>query len=297
MKSVRFVVASKPLTILHWGTVISRGVRLLSDTSLPQGVQGEHSRRILKDHWVAGVLAVFIVAFYFLAQSWPQELLVDSTDLLFMAVSGACSLLGFLVVRKWGFKGKFGVAHLGLFLAVFFWFLGETVWGIYEVVLHVDVPYPSIADSFYLAGYVPAFIGMGQFLWFFRKGFTPRKLAVASLSGLVIVLTCSVVLLYPLMIESADMLTKLFDVGYPLLDTFLVVFAVMTVMSLGKGSFANDWLWIALGLLLSGLGDIAFSYGTLMGWYYSGHPIEILYLWSYLSLALGFAHQTRSLTK
>jgi hypothetical protein len=264
----------------------------LTDTSLPQVVPEEHPS---KDHWLAGVLAVAFAVFYFLAQSWAQELLVLSTDILFTAISGVCSLLGLLVVRRWGFKGKFGVAHLGLFLVVFLWFLGETVWGIYEVVLHVDVPYPSIADVFYLAGYLPAFIGMEQFLWFFRKEFTPQKLAVAAFSGLAIVFSSLVVLLYPLMAESADILTKLFDVGYPLLDDLLMVFAVMMAMILRKGRFANDWLWIALGMLLHGLADIAFSYGTLTGWYYSGHPIELFYVYGYLALGLGFAHQTRSL--
>ena len=264
------------------------------DASLPQVVQGEHPSRISRDHWLAGVLAVALAVFYLLAQSWSQELLALSTDILVIAITGACSLLGLLVVRKWGFRGKFGVVHFGLFLAVFLWFLGMTVWGIYEVVLHVDVPYPSIADVFYLAGYLPAFLGMGQFLWFFRKALTPGKLAVAALSGLAIVFTISVVLLYPLMTESADILTKFFDVAYPLLDTLLIVFALMMAVVLRKSRFANDWLWIALGLLLWGAGDIAFCYGTLMGWYYSGHPIGLFWLYACLALGLGFAHQRRN---
>lgn len=269
----------------------------MSDTSLSHVVQGEHPRRISKDHCVAGVLAVGFAVFYFLAQSWTQELLAESTDILFIAVSAVCSLLGLLVVRKWGFRGKFGVVHLGLFLYVVLWFAADTVWAIYEVVLHVDVPYPSIADLFYLAAYLPAFLGIGQFLWFFRKGFTPRKLAVAALSGLLIVCSSSVVLLYPLTVESADILTKLFDIGYPLLDTLLIVFAVMMAIAFGSGRFANDWLWITLALILQGAADIAFSYGTLTGWYYSGHPIELFYLYGYLALGLGFAHQRKSLTQ
>ena len=269
----------------------------MSDTSLPHVVPGEHPGRITKDLWLAGVLAVAFAVFYLLAQSWTQELLVESTDMLFIAVSGVCCLLGLLVVRKWGFRGKFGVVHLGLFLYAFLWFAADIVWGIYEVFLHVDLPYPSVADLFYLAAYLPAFLGMGQFLWFFRKGFTPRKLAAAALSGLLIACSSSAVLLYPLIFESADILTKLFDIGYPLLDTLLIVFGVMMAIAFGRGRFANDWLWITLALILQGAADIAFSYGTLMGWYYSGHPIELLYLYGYLALGLGFAHQTRSLTQ
>jgi hypothetical protein len=257
----------------------------LSDASMPRLVQAKHPSRIPRDYYLAGVLVVAFGVFYFLAQSWTEELLADSTDILFIAVSGACCFLGFQVVRKWGFRGKFGVVHSGLFLCILLW------------LLHVDVPYPSLADLFYLAGYFPAFLGMGQFLWFFRKGFTPRKLAVVVISALVIVCSTSVVLLYPLMTESADTLTKLFDIGYPLLDTVLIVFAVMMALAFGRGRFAGDWLWITLGMILQGAADIAFSYGTLTGWYYSGHPIELLYVYGYIALGLGFARQTRSLTR
>jgi hypothetical protein len=245
--------------------------------------------------YLGGVLAVAFAIFYFIAQSWSREMLISSTDLLFILVSGVCSLLAFLVVRKWGFRGKFGTVHLGLFLGVFLWFLAETVWGAYEIVFHVDVPYPSVADLFYLGGYVPIFLGIVQFLWFFRETFTRRRLATMLLSSLVILVGSGVVLIYPLMNESADVLTKLFDVAYPFLDSFLVIFAVMVAMTFEKRRFGRAWLWIALGMVLAGFGDISFSYGTLMGWYYSGHPIELLYVWSYLSLGLGFAYQTRDL--
>jgi hypothetical protein len=34
-----------------------------------------------------------------------------------------------------------------------------------------------------------------------------------------------------------------------------------------------------------------FSLGTLQGWYYSGHPIELIQLWGYIALGLGFDEQ------
>jgi len=233
--------------------------------------------------------------FYLVAQSWEKGLLIMTTDLLFMTVSGVSSILGLLVVRKWRIKGKFGAVHLGLFLAVLLWFLGETTWAFYEIVLQFDVPYPSMADVFYLGAYLPASIGMIQFLWFFRGALTMRKTAAVLFSGSVISGAVWVILLDPIMAESADILTKAFDVGYPLLDAFLIILAIMMSVAYGHGKFAKDWLWIALGMLLQGAGDMAFTYGTLAGWYFSGHPIELFYLLSYLSLGLGFAHQTRSL--
>jgi hypothetical protein len=67
---------------------------------LPKGVEGEHPSRISREYYLAGVLAVAFATFYFLAQSWTQELLASSTDILVIATAGACSLLGLLLVRK-----------------------------------------------------------------------------------------------------------------------------------------------------------------------------------------------------
>jgi len=54
---------------------------------------------------------------------------------------------------------------------------------------------------------------------------------------------------------------------------------------------AGAWVWISIGLLLSALADIMFSLGTLQGWYYSGHPIELIDLWGSIALGLGFDEQ------
>jgi len=254
------------------------------------------SGRIPSELFVAGVIAASFVIFYFMAQSWGAELLASLTDILFISASGVCALLGFFAVYKWSFRGKFGLVYLGLFLGTFFWFLGDAVWGIYEIVLHVSAPYPSIADAFFLAGYVSVFLGTVQFLRFFGKTFTLRRLAVALTLGVAICIGSGTLLIFPLTTASADILTKLFDVIYPFLDSTLLVLALTVLLIFEKGKFARAWLWFAVGLLLAGLGHLAFSYGTLMGWYYSGNPIELLWLGSYLCLGLGFTYQTRDIT-
>ena len=110
---------------------------------------------------MAGVLAAAFTLFYFAAQSWGRGPVLVSTDVLFMVVSGSCALLGLLAVREFGVQGKvWGCSARSFSGQVFLWFLGETGWGIYEIFLHVEVPYPSLADVFYLAGYLPAAVGM-----------------------------------------------------------------------------------------------------------------------------------------
>ena len=44
---------------------------------------------------------------------------------------------------------------LFLFAGVTLWFLGESTYSYYQIVLDTDAPYPGVGEIFYLAGYGP----------------------------------------------------------------------------------------------------------------------------------------------
>jgi hypothetical protein len=213
------------------------------------------------------------------------------TDYVFVLASGICSILAFLVIRKWGFRGKLGIVYLGLFLGILLWFLGDTAWTIYETVLQIEIPYPSFADVFYLVGYIPIAIGIIQFLWTFRVGLKRERAFVALGVGLLFLCLTYAFLIAPLVGSTEDFLTKSYDVAYPVLDSMLVVLAIFMLFVFRGGKMAGAWIWISLGLLLTALADITFSLGSLQGWYYSGHPIDLIQFWGYIGLALGLDEQ------
>ncbi len=235
------------------------------------------------------VVGALVTLAYFWLQS--SDLLVPVTDYVFVLSSGICSILAFLVIRKWGFKGKFGIVYLGLFLGMFLWFLGDSAWAIYETVLQVEVPYPSFADVLYLGGYIPIAIGIVQFLWTFRTSLTRQRGLVVLGVGLLFLGLAYTFLIDPLAVSSADFLTKSCDVAYPVLDSMLVVLAIFMFFVFRGGKMAGGWIWISLGLLLTVLADLVFVLGTLQGWYYSGHPIDLIQFWGYICLALGLVGQ------
>ena len=240
----------------------------------------------MRTSYLVGIVAAAsVTVVYFLLQS--SELLAPVTDYITVLASGICSILAFLAIRHWGVRGKFGLVYLGIFLGVFLWFLGDTAWTIYETVLQIEIPYPSFADVLYLAGYIPIAIGVVQFLWTFRAGLKRQKTFVALGVGLLFLGLTYAFLIGPLVVSAEDFLTKSYDVAYPVLDSMLVVLAIFMFFLFRGGKMAGAWVWISLGLLLTALADIAFSLGSLQGWYYSGHPIELIQLWGYIALALG----------
>ncbi len=44
---------------------------------------------------------------------------------------------------------------MSLFVGVTLWFLGESTYSYYQIVLDTDAPYPGVGEIFYLAGYGP----------------------------------------------------------------------------------------------------------------------------------------------
>ena len=239
---------------------------------------------------LAGSIGVAVL--YTLMQSWGFDRIAIS-DVLFVLVSVVCTFFALRVVLKFGGRGKFGSVHLGLFLAVFLWCLGEAAWGFYEVGRHVPVPYPSLADIFYLAGYFPAIISIVLALRFLSGGFSEIKVLVSSLLGLMIIGLVFSFLLNPLLSNSTGVLAKVLDLAYPSLDSVLLILAIMMFLIFEGAPPSTPWLWISVGIILTTIADISFSVGTLEGWYYSGHPVELLWVWGYIALALGFDYQRK----
>ena len=243
---------------------------------------------------VAIVVWVSVALAYFLLQS--SALLAPATDVIFSLASGSITILAFLAARHWGFRGKFGLVHAGLFFGFFLWFLGDATWTIYETILQIRIPYPSLADVFYLAAYIPIAIGIIQFVWTFRTALNRQTAFIALGVGLLFLGLTYAFLIDPLLMSSEAFLTKSFDVAYPVLDSMAVVLAVFMFFVFRGGKMAYAWVWISVGLLLSALADISFSLGTLQGWYYSGNPMELIQFSGYICFAIGLDEQRRAIT-
>ena len=71
-------------------------------------------------------------------------------DLIVIFLSFLAFLFCLHAYKFYGLKSLQGKAFLAISVGIFFWFLGETTWGIYEIVLGVEAPIGSLADAFWL---------------------------------------------------------------------------------------------------------------------------------------------------
>lgn len=77
------------------------------------------------------------------------------TDTL-TVVSSMAAVLGMAYGVRWSYRVDRRIDPHG---AIINWALGDILWGYYELVLG-EVPFPSIADIFYLSAYLFFFIGI-----------------------------------------------------------------------------------------------------------------------------------------
>ena len=204
--------------------------------------------------------------------------------------AGVAFVSSFLCTRKYGLnlKNGFQVVWFLFTLGTGFWVLAEFSWAIYYFILNVAVPYPSIADIFYLGGYVPMILGLLFYFKTFAAGMTRRRLAlaVATIGG-----SAAVVVGVVLPIEFASsqpIVGAITDLSYPILDLSLLSITILSLAIFFGGSLARWWVLFAGGSVAYIVADELFLYQVAAGTYSNGSFDDLFFLLGYLLLALAF---------
>ncbi len=211
--------------------------------------------------------------FYIIADYW----------VMILALLAAAS--GFFAYRMHGLGSVQGKALFLIATGTLFWALGELAWGSYEIFLGMEKPVASIADVFW-------FIGYGFFFWglFFitRLSAAPlgrKKLALVPL----VILICSVMIYisFPTITDAGmALIEKTATAGYVLGDMLLLVSLAITITYLLGSKLIKPWSIIFIGLILSTLADIFYTY--FIGSYETGNLIDILWNVDYILMGFGF---------
>jgi hypothetical protein len=251
------------------------------------------SRLLLgRDAWTAYRLtsiAVLVVGAAFIFGQFYRPVLGTVSDILSPTIASVTFLIAMLTARKIGVRrnGRLSTVWFSLMLGVFLWFLSEVAWAIYPLVLQISTPYPSVADAFGIVGYFPILVGLALQVSPFREAFEARQVllvlfvvAAFGLLGLSFLLpVVAVGETFPVLVVSS---------AYPVLDVIALSVAIPTLLVFAKGTFWKPFLFLVLGIVLALSAHLLSAWTTSNGTYYSGHPLELLFDWGYLSAALGF---------
>src|SRR5579885_587023 len=222
------------------------------------------------------LLTSFVIVIANLFGENPATLASDWINLL---VTSAVVVLSTLAIRKHGIKGNHGKAWIFFAICVGLWFIAERIWMIDELVYNTK-PWPSMADFFWMAGYPLYYAFLIFYLKPFKDSITKKMLISAVLVSLVILFPT----LY-LTIENDSELNnyeKALDASYPIADAISLVPAVIGISLFFKGEVNFSWTLLLFGTLSFVVSDFGYLYLTLGNMYYTGHPIDIPYIWAYI---------------
>lgn len=189
-------------------------------------------------------------------------------------------------------KDKQRLGWILLSIGIGLYFLGEASWGYIELIMRIEVPFPSIADLFWLIGYLPLFAGLILIYKGMEVKLARYEKAVFAVLGLLLFFVPFWFLLFPIIKSGEISVTeKLLDLAYPGLDIFLALPALAIVLIYGRGLLGRTWFFISLGFLLFTVADLLFSYLTWIEKYKTGSLVDLLWLSGYIMIAVAAISQ------
>ncbi|KKQ98299.1 MAG: Diguanylate cyclase (GGDEF) domain-containing protein [Candidatus Woesebacteria bacterium GW2011_GWB1_39_12] len=200
---------------------------------------------------------------------------------LFNVSYGIIYLFG-AAAALWGMKKNKFSSWLGKSLvfyatALTSYTLALFIWALYNLVLNVEVPYPSIADILWLLFVPMSSLGFVFLIFSLGGKFTFRLVVeLVVLSGIMFAILYSF-LNQESGLESLPTLERILDITYPLLDSFLVALAITGIRTT-KGSLHPNLLLFVFASLFMVIADTAFSYRSLQDTYWNGDVVDTLYL-------------------
>lgn len=202
-------------------------------------------------------------------------------------------LNGIFVSRHWGaWRSTMGRGIVFLSAGLLAFAFGQLTWSYYNIVLQVEVPYPSVADMGYVGTIPLYFLGM----MFFSKA-AGARFALRTWTGkLQTILIPLIVLLFSYWIFLRDYEfdfgrpVKIFiDFGYPLGQALTISIGILA-FTLSRnflgGLMKSKIRLLIFALAFQYLTDFSFLFQASRGEYFNGGFIDLMYATSFLIMSL-----------
>jgi len=247
-------------------------------------------------YWIALAVGICLTAIYAFESYYMDSMRTFSNAFPPFIAGATVITAAFALKRYWGgLRSKLTQVWLCFAIGIFFWFLGELTWAIYTLILKIAIPYPSVADAFWLMGYMPLLLALTAYLYLVKPAISKTILAGSSTIVLILGILSSYFLVAPALMQETDLLTKALDVAYPTLDFIMLILAITGLIVLAKSRVSKSWMLFNIGILIIVIGDSLFSYTTAHNTYYEGHPLELFLHFGYLLFILAFYIHTKTL--
>jgi signal transduction histidine kinase len=216
---------------------------------------------------------------------FPDDSALEGSIIYAITSAGAGVLIAIAALRL---QGRARNAWLLIGIGVLCWGIGETVWTTQSLTTG-EIPYPGLADIFYVLGYPLIFFGV-IVLPYLRPGRYERlRLSIDAAAGaLSLVVVMWVAYLNQVVslgggLSAAETALNLF---YPFGDVFLATALMILAMRRSEQRLDLRVLFLAVGVALTTGADVAFSLQSAAGTYVEWGWLDGVWLVSYAAFAM-----------
>lgn len=213
------------------------------------------SRALFRQHerwlWLAFLLGGLLAAI-------PSYLLIssDATSDLVYTFAGMVTVVAMLF-GIWLYQPVNRLPWWLLVLGTALQALGDLTWAIYELVLGVISPFPSVGDIFYLTGYLVLFIGILLLLRTQTELMNNAIRIDITIISLAVGVVVWIFLIDPKINHTTEpLLNRLLASAYPVVDLLILASAVRLLLGVNRRTTPLNLLLLAL--LVSFVVDIAY---------------------------------------
>ncbi|MGI9118326.1 MAG: hypothetical protein ACR2IQ_02160 [Minisyncoccia bacterium] len=242
---------------------------------------------------------IIIICFLLLSVWWFISYFIfkDYNNLIWgacyqiIAIIGGIS--GLVFSKHWGgFKSVLGKSIIFLSIGLLLKDFGQSVFSFYNLVLQIDIPYPSLSDLGFF-GSIPFYI-YGTILLSKASG-GPRSLKTFGNKSLAVVIPFAMLLfsyfffLQHYVFDLSNPINILLDFGYTIGQAIYVSFDVLTYILSKKflgGVMKNTVLLVLCGLVIQYIADYNFLFEAYHQTWINGGYGDYLYLVAYFIMAI-----------
>lgn len=232
-------------------------------------------------------LVFFLLATVFVvlaSNSLGKDIATKTMDTALVLVSGVLLAFAVLVSARFGIHGNHGKAYLAFVAFAALWFFAELGWALSEIGADT-VQFPAQIDLFYLGAYPFLFLFSVFYLRPMRNAVSKKMLLYPSL----VTIAFLVPTLYAAHTQNqnADLAKIIWADIYPAVDASVLFPAILGVTLFFKGRVNLFWSFACIAIILNIVADSGFFFLYVDKSYYTGHPLDVFYLWSYILFSFG----------
>ncbi|HKZ93964.1 MAG TPA: hypothetical protein VJ249_05225 [Candidatus Bathyarchaeia archaeon] len=244
----------------------------------------------MKTAYLAGLFAgASLSLVYFLQASYSSSMNLISNALFLLTSAAALGSASFALKKYWrNLRDRYSQIWLFFAAGLLIWFVCRLSLSFYTLSLNDEIPFPSVVDAIWLAGYVPIFAAMHSYLRSFGFSLSRIRYSAFAVAISLVLLACYVLLVPSVVATNEKNIPTVLSLVYLGLDLSLLSFSMIGLFVFVNGRIGVAWAFISGAFFLNAVGDMLFSYALQSNSYYSGHTLELLFHVSYILCAFAF---------